>query len=47
MVQSIAREMGREMKLIGLLNPAVSLVKHTTAMGRKAFGDLYYAKEQG
>lgn len=47
MVQGIAREMGKDLKLIRLLNPAVSLVKHTTAIGRKAFGDLYYAKEQG
>lgn len=46
MVQQIAREMGKELKLIKLLNPAVSLVKHCTAMGKKAFGDLYYAKEQ-
>ena len=47
MVQQIARDMGKDLKLTGLLNPAVSLVKHTTAIGRKAFGDLYYAKEQG
>lgn len=46
MVQSIAREMGRDLKLIRILNPAVTLVKYTTNMGRKAFGDLYYSKEE-
>ena len=46
MVQDIARQMGKDLKLIRLLNPAVSIVKHTTAIGRKAFGDLYYEKEQ-
>lgn len=46
MVRDIARSMGKEMKLLKILNPAVSLVKHCTAMGRKAFGDLYYEKEQ-
>lgn len=45
MVQSIARDIGKDLKLIRLLNPAVSIVKHTTAIGRKAFGDLYYEKE--
>ena len=45
MVQGIAREMGKEMKLLKILNPAVSLAKRFTGMGRKAFGDLYYEKE--
>lgn len=46
MVRSIAQGMGRDLKLLKVLNPAVSLVKHCTAMGKKAFGDLYYEKEQ-
>jgi len=46
MVRDIARSMGKDMKLLKILNPAVSLVKHFTAMGRKAFGDLYYEIEQ-
>ena len=46
MVQGIAQDLGKNMKLLKILNPAVSIVKHCTAMGRKAFGDLYYEKEQ-
>lgn len=45
MVRSIAQDMGKSMKLIKILNPAVSVVKRCTNMGRKAFGDLYYEKE--
>lgn len=47
MVQGIARDMGRDLKLMKLLNPAVVLAKRFTGMGRKAFGDLYYEKENG
>ena len=46
MVRGIAAELGRDLKLLKILNPAVSLAKRFTAMGRKAFGDLYYLKEQ-
>lgn len=46
MVQGIARDLGKNMKLLKLLNPAVVLVKNCTTMGKKAFGDLYYEKEQ-
>lgn len=46
MVQSIAQSMGKKMKLLKVLNPAVSLVKRFTNKGKKAFGDLYYEKEQ-
>lgn len=42
MVQQIARDMGRDLKLLKILNPAVSLLKMCTAKGKKAFGDLYY-----
>lgn len=46
MVQGIARDMGRNMKLLKVLNPCVVLVKNFTTMGKKAFGDLYYEMEQ-
>ena len=46
MVQDIARDMGKNMKLLKVLNPAVVLAKSCTTMGKKAFGDLYYEKEQ-
>lgn len=46
MVQGIARNMGKNMKLLKVLNPAVVLAKCCTTMGKKAFGDLYYEKEQ-
>ena len=46
MVQEIARDLGRNMKLLKILNPAVVVAKKFTSMGRKAFGDLYYEKEQ-
>ena len=45
MVGSIAAEMGKNMKLLKILNPAVSVAKRCTGMGRKAFGDLYYEME--
>ena len=45
MVQQIAGDMGRKLPLLKALNPAVSLVKHCTPQGRKAFGDLYYERE--
>lgn len=44
MVQEIAFSMGKNMKLIKILNPAVWVVKHCTTAGKKAFGDLYYKK---
>lgn len=45
MVRDIARSMGKDMKLLKILNPTVSLAKQFTAIGRKAFGDLYYEKD--
>lgn len=44
MVQSIAIDMGKQMKLWGIFNPFVSILKHCTTKGKKAFGDLYYEK---
>lgn len=46
MVQSIAIDMGKKMKLWGILNPLVSILKHCTTKGKKAFGDLYYLKDE-
>lgn len=45
MVQNIARGMGKDMKLLKVLNPAVAILRRCTGIGRKAFGDLYYEME--
>lgn len=45
MVRDIAADMGKDLKLLKILNPAVSLAKCCTGVGRKAFGDLYYEME--
>ena len=44
MVQTIAKSKGKNMKLWRILKPAVSLAKRFTTAGKKAFGDLYYEK---
>ena len=44
MVVQIAAEMGRTVKLVRCLNPAVYILKHCTAKGKKAFGNLFYEK---
>lgn len=44
MVAQIAKDSGRNLPLLRVLNPAVSLVKKCTTAGKKAFGDLYYEK---
>lgn len=44
MVQQIAADVGRSVKLVKFLNPAVSALKHCTAKGKKAFGNLFYEK---
>ena len=46
MVREIAKDMGRNMKLWKILNPAVSLAKRFTTAGKKAFGDLYYVRDE-
>lgn len=46
MVAKIARSMGKRMVLWRGLNPLVALAKRHTVAGRKAFGDLYYAREE-
>ena len=45
MVQSIAKDMGKNMKLWGILNPFVSILKSCTLKGKKAFGSLTYKYE--
>lgn len=42
MVQQIAGEYGRELRLVRWLNPAVVVAKHFSKRGRKAFGNLIY-----
>ncbi len=42
MVREIAKGMGKDIKLLGVLNPCVSIFKHCTLKGKKAFGDLIY-----
>ena len=42
MIQEIAERRGRHLRRLSLLNPAVSLLRRTTAAGRKAFGNLVY-----
>ena len=42
MVKEIASDMGKNMKLLKIMNPAVSILKKFTTQGKKAFGDLIY-----
>jgi len=42
MIQTIAQKNGRNLRRWKLLNPTVSVLKATTKIGRKAFGDLVY-----
>lgn len=42
MVKEIASGMGKNMKLLKIMNPAVSILKKFTTRGKKAFGDLIY-----
>lgn len=46
MVHDIAQGMGKNMKLLGILNPVVSLLKMCTKKGKKAFGNLIYTYEE-
>ena len=46
MVRDIAAEMGKKLPLWKILNPAVALLVRTTAIGQKAFGNLYYEREE-
>lgn len=42
MVQEIAEKMGKKIKLVRWLNPAVYIAKQCTKRGKKAFGNLIY-----
>ena len=42
MVQSIARDMGRNIRLWKIFNPAIDFLVRNTKLGEKAFGNLYY-----
>lgn len=46
MVQEIAGRMGKRLVLWKGLNPLVWLAKKCTTAGKKAFGDLYYEREE-
>lgn len=43
-IQKIGAEMGRNIPLFRIFNPAVTLVKRCTSIGKKAFGTLYYER---
>ena len=42
MVKEIGNSMGKNIKLLKIMNPAVSILKKFTTQGKKAFGDLIY-----
>ncbi len=42
MVKDIAKDMGKDIKLIGILNPLVFIFKCVSRKGKKAFGSLIY-----
>ena len=42
MVQSIAHDMGRKLRLWKIFNPAIDFLVRNTKLGEKAFGNLYY-----
>lgn len=45
MIKEIAEGMGRKMRLMKVLNPAVWLLVKCTGKGKKAFGNLIYSRE--
>lgn len=45
MIRNIATDMGRNVPVWPVLNPAIALLKICTFKGRKAFGNLYYPLE--
>lgn len=46
MVREIGKGMGKNIKLLKIMNPAVSVLKKFTTQGKKAFGDLIYDIEK-
>lgn len=46
MVKEIGKDMGKNIKLLKIMNPAVWLLRKFTTVGKKAFGDLIYKIEE-
>ncbi len=46
MVKEIGKGMGKNIKLLKIMNPAVSVFKKFTTQGKKAFGDLIYKTDK-
>ena len=46
MVKEIGKDMGKNIKLLKIMNPAVWLLRKFTTVGKKAFGDLIYKIEK-
>lgn len=42
MVKEIAEDMGKSIKLLKIMNPAVAVLRKFTTVGKKAFGNLIY-----
>lgn len=42
LIDELARQQGRTLRRSRLLNPAIRLLRRTTRVGKKAFGDLVY-----
>lgn len=42
LIDELARDNGRTLKRSKLLNPAIAVLRRTTRVGKKAFGDLLY-----
>ncbi len=46
MVKKIAEDMGKNIKLLKIMNPAVAVLRKFTTVGKKAFGNLIYDIEE-
>ena len=46
MVKEIGKGMGKNIKLLKIMNPAVAILRKFTTVGKKAFGDLIYKIEE-
>lgn len=46
MIKKISENMGKDIKLSKFLNPGIVLLKLFTKKGKKAFGNLYYEKNE-
>ena len=45
MIREIALAQGKRIKLLSILNPFITVLKHCTQKGKKAFGDLIYTAD--